>query len=69
MNTVIIAICTFSAGLIIGSTLFAVCNTKAFEFQDNPTTRFNQLMQQQEQKQMQQDLDRQRFQQLRKDPC
>lgn len=55
MNTTITAVFTFCIGLIIGATILAVCPTPAFEFQDNPSTRWElqQLQREQEQRQRQ----------------
>ena len=69
MNTILVAICTFSAGLIIGATTLAVCNSGAFEFQDNPSTRWDMQQMQLEQQRLRDQQEQYQYQERRRNPC
>lgn len=55
MNTILVAITSFSLGLVLGATFFAVCSSPAFDFE----TQQNQREQEQRQRQESQRLERQ----------
>ena len=68
MNSILIAVAAFSFGLIVGATTLAVCNSGAFEFQDNPSTRWDIQQMQLEQQRLRDRQERYQYQE-RRNPC
>ena len=68
MNIILTAIAAFSLGLVVGATALAVCNSGAFEFQDNPSTRWDIQQMQLEQQRLRDQQEQYRYQE-RRNPC
>lgn len=68
MNTILAAVAAFSLGLVVGATTLAVCNSGAFEFQDNPSTRWDIQQMQLEQQRLRDRQEQYQYQE-RRNPC
>lgn len=54
MNTTILIIVAFALGLAFGGAFLGTCNTRAYEFEDNPSTNFRLQQMEREQKRLEQ---------------